>query len=394
MATTFQNAQQTLDNLEVALGNFTTPANIFGADSEYDKLLKRVQDAKAAVNNVADVNEIEKITEKIFDDLFNKENPDGKKWVINNNSELQLNVENLSLGTKFKSGLPNLTATINSTVSLSNPGTASLKFDVGLNTKSFTENYIQPIFEEIDGIFKPLQDINRVLTTNLPGLDSIGINVNLLSFASEAQAEPVKTFFKTVDGVAKLVTDAKKLTANKNISLGSFSLNATTKGVVSPAPFKDSLDPSLQAFLNTAKTVGNGFAFPILDTPINAFNLLLGKDANLFEFTIAPISTNFSLIQNFPPFFIPPVPVAFNAFIQAGANLGTNPLVLGYDTTGLTSGNPLNGFFIKGDKPIFTVVPSLIAGIIADAGLASADITLTAFGSAFFILEKNPKSSI
>ncbi|WP_148662899.1 hypothetical protein [Scytonema hofmannii] len=149
-------------------------------------------------------------------------------------------MDNLSLKTNFGKGLPQFTV-IGSDFSLDDPN-SSIDFNVGLDTGSFVQNFTKPVLGEINKVIKPLEPIKRALTTNLPGLDQIGIKINLLGLAKEfasSEASGLVTFFNTIDRVSSLVKTANNISNNgATITLGKFTLN--TSGM-NPLPNKNML---------------------------------------------------------------------------------------------------------------------------------------------------------
>jgi Ca2+-binding RTX toxin-like protein len=360
VTTSLADAQQTLTNLESVLGKFQNASSIFGVGTEFDKLVSSLREANIELGKLpADSTQPDRISfevDKVFDNLLGNND-----WVVENNGNLQLNVNNLSLRTNFRGGLPNLTAAINSTVSLSAPSNVSLGFDVGLDTGTFVSNFAKPVFSQVSKVIKPLEDINRILTTNVPGLDEI-YKINLLDIVALADPEgtrTLRTFFNNVTQVANLVAAANNLSANGVVSLGSFSLNKD--GLTNPLPNNAvNLGGSIQGFLNQAKSTSLGFSFPIIENPQTAFDLLLGKkDINFFNFKIEPaqLRGNFSL--SIPSVPVLPVPVGVRLSFAGDVALGTSPIEFGFDAAGLQDGDPLKGLFINSANPILTVSPRL-----------------------------------
>ena len=381
MTTLLADAKQTVTNLQTVLGKFQNASNIFGVGTEFDKLVGSLTEAKKALdkltqevpadNTQAAIDAAVKSTQaKIaagidgeLDKLLGS-----KDWVVpDKDGNLQLNVNNLSLKTKFKGGLPNLTAAIKSSVSLSKPGDVSLGFDVGLDANSFASDFVTPIFGQINKVIKPLDDIGDILNSNIPGLDTI-YKTSFLKLAAELKPEQtaaVKKFFDTVDRVSHLIETAETLSADGNIALGSFSLDLKNTSP-SSSPVSDSTKGTkLEAFAKSAKNI-EGFSFDILESQ-NAFNLLLGNNTKLFGFTIAPITAfegSFGITTSFP---LPPLPIAAIFEFEAKVTLGTGLLDFGYDTFGLKTGDPLKGLYIDSKNPIFTINPKLSASLGASA---------------------------
>jgi Ca2+-binding RTX toxin-like protein len=407
MATSLADAQQTLTNLESVLGKFQNTSNIFGVGTEFDKLVGSLRDANIALAKLtqeipadntqpaidaAATNTQNKISfevDKAFDTLLGN-----KDWVVENNGNLQLNVNNLSLRTNFSGGLPNLTAAINSDVSLSAPGNVSLGFDVGLDTGTFVSNFAKPVFSQVSKVIKPLEDINRILTTNVPGLDKI-YKINLLDIASVAEPDAtraLRTFFNSVNEVTKLVKVANNLSANGVVSLGSFSLNKD--GLTNSIPNNSiNLGSSIQGFLDQAKSTSLGFSFPIIEKSQAAFDLLLGKEnIDLFRFKIQPVqafTARYSLSRRIP---LPPLKgiLSVNFSFDGSIGLGTGPIEFGFDTAGLKDLDPLKGLFINSENPIFRLTPRLALGVELSATVAAVTGRGGVDGNVNFFLPSTP----
>ncbi|MGA7933304.1 MAG: hypothetical protein WCA35_07135, partial [Kovacikia sp.] len=334
------NAKSSLSQLSDILNQFKSPSIL---DSEFSKLQSGVSKAQTTLNTL-DPNASEDFilteVEKVFDSTLTR-----VSYVDKIGENLKFD---LPFKTTFDNGLPNFITTIDSTFSLDNP-LPNLTFKVGLDTGSFVQNFTQPVFGEIEKIISPLKPIEDALTANLPGLDQIGIPINLLGIAktfAPSEASALITFFDAVDQVSSLVDAVYKLPANGNIvDLGEFTLNKDG-GIGNSSPpvnIGDRLDPSITSFLNKAKNIpGGGLTFPLLEDPSTAFGLLLGKDVNLLNFTIPEVKT-FKAEYSAPPIVIPipPIPIPLVGQLSGGVTLGTSGLRFGYDTYGLKQNNPL-----------------------------------------------------
>jgi hypothetical protein len=104
-------------------------------------------------------------------------------------------------------------------------------------------------------VLRPFEPIRKVLTTNIPGLDTLGININLLNLAktigvAQERAynteliDAINSFSNIIDAVDNAQTFVENLKDNRFIDLGEFSLSASGE-IVNPLPF--SIDPITQA---------------------------------------------------------------------------------------------------------------------------------------------------
>jgi Ca2+-binding RTX toxin-like protein len=374
------NAQRSLSQLSEILNQFKSP-NIL--DSTFSNLQKSVGNAQSTLSTL-DPNATEDFivseVEKVFDTTLGN-----GSFVEKVGEDLKFN---LPFKTTFNDGLPNLTTTIDSTFSLNNP-LPNLTFKVGLDTGSFVDNFAKPVFGEIEKVISPLNVIKDILMTNLPGLDSIGINVNLLTIANSSA---LNTFFDTVNQVSKLVDASNSLVANgKTIELGEFTLNEN--GVSNPLQSNvfGELDQNFNSFLNTARNLPDGgLTFPLLETPSTAFDLLLGRNVDLLKFNIRGFDV-FKAEYSAPPIVIPipPLPIPLVGQLSGGVTLGTSGLSFGFDTVGLQD-NPLRGLFIDSGKPIFQVSPELSASLRAEAYIAAGGAKISVKGDVGFYLPESP----
>lgn len=379
------NANKSLLQLSDILGKQFKAPEIFGANSNFSKLKQGISDAQAALRSLlpnASKSEVLLSVEKALDTAL------GNKELVNVASD---NLKfNLPLTTAFSNGLPKITATIDSTFSFDTP-LPNLTFKVGLDTGSFVDNFTKPVLGEIKKVIDPINAIEDVLRTNLPGLDSIGINVNLLGIAN---SPALNTFFDTVDQVSLLVDAANTLGANgKTVELGEFTLNGD--GISGSSPQADivgKLDQSFASFLDTARSKG-GLTFPLLERPSTAFDLLLGSDVDLLNFTIPGIEA-FEAKYSAPPIIIPipPLPIPLVGQLAGGVTLGTSGLRFGFDTYGLKQNDPLKGLFIDSSKPIFQVSPELSASLRAEAYIAAGGAKVSVKGDVGFYLPESPEN--
>ncbi|MEI6426936.1 MAG: hypothetical protein WCO45_00910, partial [Pseudanabaena sp. ELA607] len=378
MATTLQQAQLTLTNLETALGKFKPPETIFGADSVslYGKLLLGIQNANKALKD-ADVSKIAEIINNQIDTALGDPNFVN---VGSANGELQLNVNKLSLSTKFgSSAFPNFKVDIASDISLSKSIGASFNFNIGLDTGSFVKTFTGPVFAQVNKIIQPLDKINTILNTNVPGLDKI-YKLNILSFIANpsplglgVDTGPVKAFFENISSVASIFDAAKSIINDPVVPLTSFSVNAD--GII-PLP-TISLGSGLQEFLAKAKGDNNklNFSFPIFENSQNVVDLLSGKDIDLFKFTIKPfaeLKADFNITTTIP---LPPLPGILNANfgVTGGVSLASGPITFGFDTSGINQGkSPLQGLFIDNVNPILILKPKLAITAEVSATVAAA----------------------
>jgi parallel beta-helix repeat protein len=117
-----------------------------------------------------------------------------------------------------------------------------------------------------------------------------------------------------------------------------------------------------------------GLSFPIITNPGSILGLFLGQNVNLFTFTTPPAISAETLDQYFP--ILGPLGVEFKGTIDSNddAFLFGAQFSFGYDTFGLTSGNPLQGFYVN-DSDSFVAVDFGVGAFAAlDAVIASGGV--------------------
>jgi Ca2+-binding RTX toxin-like protein len=307
-------------------------------------------------------------------------------------------------------------------------GTPAVSYNnVGFELGTFLTKFIGPLLKDIQVFTKPMEPINDVLTTPLPGLSDLshvigGGDVTILgiaeAYAASGAAGP--TFGKLIELVGILTDISKGINSidanasNVMISLGSFSLgtaagNTLKTGAVTDlgggasvaaanvlgaieglgtihgieeiannAGLPDAAKDALKKLLEPSFKL----SFPILDNPAGIiFPLLLGKEGELvsldamFDFT-APADLTYGMFG---------VSIGAQFKVSASGNLH-----LGYDTYGLrqffthlAAGDTkpqdlLDGFYVS-DASQFKVDASL--GIAANVTYAIFSVSVS--GGAF-----------
>ena len=167
-----------------------------------------------------------------------------------------------------------------------------------------------------------------------------------------------------VDRVTDLAAQSKSSGSNLAINLGSFDLGATD---VTASLNPESINPNIletpdfaqqianasfaeQRFFNEVQTSGGGLAFPILSDRTQTFNLLLGKNADLFTYDMPEL--NFRKYYESP--FIPvfdPLGARFGGFVGIDTDIS-----MGFDTYGMRQvaegaamDSVFNGFYFDKD---------------------------------------------
>ncbi len=107
-------------------------------------------------------------------------------------------------------------------------------------------------------------------------------------------------------------------------------------------------------------------SFPIIDNPTSVFGLFLGKPVDLFDLTLPDLTFGGTFDEFFP--ILGPLGVELKGGLSADFHLA-----MGYDTYGLTSGDPFQGFFIS-DSSSATISASIHAYAALNVVVFSAGV--------------------
>jgi hypothetical protein len=287
-------------------------------DDKFSGLKTGISNAKSELekleNNAAS-ELIRNTLEKAFDQAL------GDSDYVNASGQFNLN---LNLTTDFGDvpGIPSIYSTFNLGWSLTNPSSAAnIAFkDVKLDLGSFFQDFADPVIGKVNQILKPFEPIRKILTTNVPGLDKIGVDINLLDLAKTLGTGSNEKLFNALDQFSTVVKAVETATSQvqglsgdaRFINLGEFSLNANGQ-IANSTPF--SIAPLAQAegkglsFFSDAKSIpGGGFIFPLLEQSNTAFNLLLGQDVGLLEFKLPEFGAGFKFENKYPILIPLPIP--------------------------------------------------------------------------------------
>lgn len=308
--------------------------------------------------------------------------------------------------------------------------------DVGISAGSFFEGLLGEIVKEIKRVTGPIQPVIDTLYAPIPVLSDLsrlagGDDVTLITLAktfSTLTGGPKLDFVDTVKAIIEFINrlpDCDDSTPEGKqacfVPLGDFDINGAKALATSNAPsnadkmYGDNVNPldgnAVKTNLNTkdsetsdgkkvfgegggeGDTEKSGFAFPILDEPTKAFNLLMGGDVDLVTFDSGPLTLGFSWRQSFGPVYAPPpvfVTMAGSASVslrikagldtyglrktveamQAGENVSAIDALDGlYFATVDDDGNPLPVVTLTGEIAAGAAVSALIITVGIEGGL-------------------------
>lgn len=254
----------------------------------------------------------------------------------------------------------------------------NVRVDVG----SFFDSFAGPLLENVQTVTQPLQPVADLLTK---GVKVGGKTVNMQSLFKLSSADG--TFLDSLADIARLVSLVNSIPERSpdqrlEIKLGSFNLgsaDASAEGfeLSQVTPTVTASAPAFLTQANGATTKereffyqletgpGEGLAFPILTDRNQAFNLLLGKDADLFTYDMSPLSLGGSYESPFIPIF-GPLGARIEGRVDAAADVN-----FGFDTHGLrkvsegaAGQHVFDGFYVTSDSKL-----SLAASLNASAEL-------------------------
>ncbi|MCA9200110.1 MAG: hypothetical protein KDA87_21375, partial [Planctomycetales bacterium] len=243
---------------------------------------------------------------------------------------LGLNLDT-EFGTVGISGMPRLYADVslgwvwsptNETGAANAPSFAvnNVELDVG----AFVSQFLSPVITEVNNVIDPVRPLLDALGARIPGLSEIaGEDVSLLNLGDKLgngnfSTGPVRghfynvtQFLSRISGVANIINKVSEAVTELNgqtqviIPLGSFTLSDPLAAGASPNssgtaqdPMQNALNlnkPKLSAMLNALKDANSGFAFPLLTNPMAAFQLITGKDIELFTFDTPRLDIGFQI---------------------------------------------------------------------------------------------------
>jgi hypothetical protein len=258
-----------------------------------------------------------------------------------------------------------LTSALGSFGSLGDISFSNVSIDVG----SLVPGFLSGMISNIKTFTKPLALVADLLTTPVPGLSDIGINLDIAKLVGGDDLENTLQTIKDLNSLPDTFTDTG------SINLGSFKVS-DVRQTASPQVDQNALSPStdlasqIQGISNdnffsqlpglstspsgsATAADPSGFDFPLLTDPVDtAFQLLIGNDqVKLFSLKLGIPHQEFGLSTSIPVAAIASIDLSFGIGFDASLDVG-------YDAAGLklaaTDRNPgnigndlLHGFYIN-----------------------------------------------
>ncbi|MCH5377390.1 MAG: hypothetical protein JJ992_25805, partial [Planctomycetes bacterium] len=297
--------------------------------------------------------------------------------------------------------------------------------NVSLDVGSYISDVVGPLVRKIQDVTAPVQPIIDIVTTPLPVLSDLGLEITLLDIAKQTGAVDAR-FIDAVETIAEVISVINSIeipddgsllvpfgsftvfdrslpafTGLSGFDLGSsdFDLDSFASQALNPnGPFGSliaGLPDGLQDVLGEVSGVAGDiltslaaetgtkkpFSFPIIENPSQVFGMLMGNPAVLVAYDMEPLKFN----AEFSAFFSIFGPLGVS--INLEANL-TIDFAFGYDTQGFTDfadsdyKNPLllaNGLYVSDDptNPLYDGTGDDPPELTFDGGLwAAAEVNL------------------
>jgi len=227
--------------------------------------------------------------------------------------------------------------------------------DIQLDAGEFLSDLAGPVLEEIQRITGPIAPIVDVLNAEVPLVNEKLIDLAVQAIPGVDADVPASGFLDAFASVIDLVNNVPSVGGDVRLDLGSFVLDPdgvdfrtatnlpgldlgqaldTTLPGANPLQQMRDISGDVADFFDEADDPGGsgqGFAFPLLEEPLQAFGLLLGQDVDLVTYDMAPLEMSLDFSLPLPPVPAGPVTVRFElgGGVSAKVDLG-----FGYDTRG------------------------------------------------------------
>jgi ABC-type amino acid transport substrate-binding protein/Ca2+-binding RTX toxin-like protein len=295
----------------------------------------------------------------------------------------------------------------------------NMEIDLG----SFLSDFAKPIIVEVDRIIEPIKPVVKALNADTKLMTELGLEstfdtdnkpgVSVLEIAQTFTDDPrIQTAIKFANMIEDVVDTVDVLSeepGNVIIPLGSYSLkgfkaasqdeadnasnqtpknssNTSTKGKnrqTQKTPEQQAKDNAAYNKLSNLE----GLSIPLIENPINAAYLFLGKDVDLIKYDVPDINFEIDSKQSFPLWTPPPISGELGASLTAKTDLA-----FGFDTKGLNEWKNeydfdptkayliFDGFYLddldedRNDKPELTLEGGINAGLGVSAVVAKATL--------------------
>jgi hypothetical protein len=251
--------------------------------------------------------------------------------------------------------------------------------NVQMNVGQFAGSFLSRAVTDLQSFTRPLQPLADALTN--PLLPGWGFTATWLmqQLGYGPAASAAKTFADTIHTINSLPTS---LSSNDGwVNLGSFSasvqgpaqLTTLSSAANTAAGIASRLGNSVSAALGRLRSIP-GLQI-VLDNPKELMKLLTGEKATLFSYTFsAPGAISVSKEQQLAAIPVSPVTLTeIDLFADLGVSVG-GQATFGFDTSGLASGNLMNGFFIQNANVTASLTAGL-SGLVNEANLAGYKLT-------------------
>jgi len=300
--------------------------------------------------------------------------------------------------------------------------------DISLDIGSFATDMLSPVLETIGDILNPIRPLVDAFYTDTKIFATLGMEEEmdqdedgivtpldmLIHYANtfgdekdQRNAQKTKTFLSTLSSVYSIIDEFDSLSGNGEsfaIDIGSYevSIDADPESGESASNAKAQSTESTSTLANTKngviadsttgyrqkigsavnKLYSLGFSIPLIESPSTVVDLLLGKDVDLFTWTIPGLESSLSIEQDFTLWPAPKIDGIVEGSLTAEAFI-----TLGFDTTGFSdwkskgfafdeSWRAFDGFFVEdkaGDEVVLSA--DLGVGVAGSVGVAKATVT-------------------
>lgn len=300
--------------------------------------------------------------------------------------------------------------------------------DISLDIGSFATDMLSPVLETVGDILNPIRPLVDAFYTDTKIFAALGMEEEmdqdrdgivtpldmLIHYANtfgdekdQRNAQKTKTFLSTLSSVYSIIDEFDSLSGNGEsfaIDIGSYevSIDADPESGESASNAKAQSTESTSTLANTKngvisdsttayrqkigsavnKLYSLGFSIPLIEGPSTVVDLLLGKDVDLFTWTIPGLESSLSIEQDFTLWPAPKIDGIVEGSLTAEAFI-----TVGFDTTGFSdwkskgfalneSWRAFDGFFVEdkaGDEVVLSA--DLGVGVAGSVGAAKATVT-------------------